>query len=229
MQIVILAGGLGTRLYPKTKTIPKSLFLINDKPFLSYQIDLLKKNNIFDIVLCLGKFSEQIMNYYGDGKDFGVSIKYSIEDSDHLLGTAGALKKAEPYLDESFFVMYGDCYLPINFCQIWDKFQKMNSLGMMTVYYNNNIFDKSNVSVKDNFVIVYDKSKKNISFSFIDYGLLVFRKNILEIIPDKTFLNLDYILQYLISKKQLHSYQVFQRFYEIGSFQGIKDFSNYII
>lgn len=228
MQIVILAGGLGTRLYPKTKTVPKSLLSINHKPFLSYQIDLLKKNNIFDIVLCLGKFSDQIINYYGNGKDFGVSIKYSIEDSDNLLGTAGALKKAGEYLDESFFVMYGDSYLPINFCQIWDKFQKINSLGMMTVYYNNNEFDKSNVSVENNFITVYDKSKKNNCFSFIDYGLLIFRKNILEIIPDNTFLNLDYVLQYLISKKQLYSYQVFQRFYEIGSFQGLKDFSKYV-
>lgn len=228
MQIVILAGGLGTRLYPKTKTVPKSLLSINHKPFLSYQIDLLKKNNIFDIVLCLGKFSDQIINYYGNGKDFGVSIKYSIEDSDNLLGTAGALKKAGEYLDESFFVMYGDSYLPINFCQIWDKFQKINSLGMMTVYYNNNEFDKSNVSVENNFITVYDKSKKNNCFSFIDYGLLIFRKNILEIIPDSTFLNLDYVLQYLISKKQLSSYQVFQRFYEIGSFQGLKDFSKYV-
>ena len=228
MQIVILAGGSGSRLYPKTKTIPKSLISINQKPFLTHQINLLKKNNIFNIVLCLGTFSQQIMDYYGNGKNFGVSIKYSIEDPDNLLGTAGALKNAESYFDESFFVMYGDSYLPINFCKIWDEFHKTKTLGMMTVYKNNDEFDKSNVSIKDNFVTVYNKSSKNNDLDFIDYGLLLFHKKVLEIIPSNTFLNLDFLLQGLILKKQLSSYQIFQRFYEIGSFQGIEDFSNYI-
>ena len=107
MQIVILCGGKATRLYPLTKKIPKSMMRFEGKPFLEQQLDLLKKNRIFDIVLCVGYKAEQIKKYFGDGKNFGVEIKYS-SDKKKLLGTGGALKKAENLLEDSFLVMWGD-------------------------------------------------------------------------------------------------------------------------
>ena len=101
MQIAILAGGLATRLQPLTEKIPKSMIMIDKKPFFQYQLEFLKKGGISDIVLCVGYLSEQIETYFGDGKRFGIDIKYSKEDKG-LLGTAGALKNAEKLLEEDF-------------------------------------------------------------------------------------------------------------------------------
>ena len=114
MQIVILCGGAATRLYPLTKKIPKSLIRIAEKPFLERQLNLLKKNGISGIVLCIGYKGEQIKKYFKDGRKFGVKIRYS-SDGKKLLGTGGALKKAEDLLEDTFLVMWGDSYLPFNF------------------------------------------------------------------------------------------------------------------
>jgi len=227
LQVVILSGGKGTRLYPLTKTIPKCLVSILDKPFFTYQIELLKKNNIFDIVLCVGTFSEQIINEYGDGKKYGVSIRYSLEEPDNLLGTGGALKNASELLNDSFFVMYGDSYLPIDFAKVCDAFKNSNKKALMTIYKNKNEFDKSNVSISGDLVTKYDKSD-NKGLEYIDYGLLVLKKQVLEIIPSDKFVNLDLLIQMLIVSKELRSFIVNTRFYEIGSNEGISDFTNYI-
>lgn len=228
MQIVILAGGKATRLYPLTKNIPKSMIKILGKPFLSYQLDLLKINKIKNIVLCLGTFSNQIIDYFGDGKRYEISIKYSVEEPNKLLGTAGALKKAEKILDDEFFVMYGDSYLPINFEIIFQEFKKSGKSALMTVYRNNNQFDKSNVDINDNIVVVYDKSDNSHNLKYIDYGLLVLKKSVLDIIPSNEFINLNYLICNLIEKKELASFEVSQRFYEIGTISGVNDFENYI-
>ncbi|MFC2067344.1 NDP-sugar synthase [Chloroflexota bacterium] len=113
MQTVILAGGLATRLGDLTKDNPKSMLKILGKPFMEYQLESLRAGGIEDIVICLGHLREQIESYFGDGREHGVNIRYSYEDN--LLGTAGALKKAEPLLGDIFFTMYGDSYLFLDF------------------------------------------------------------------------------------------------------------------
>lgn len=228
LQIVILAGGKATRLYPLTKRIAKSMVMIYGKPFLEHQIELLKRNKIDEIVLCVGTFSDQIMEYFGDGKKFGISIKYSIEKQDMLFGTAGALKNAENLLDRFFFVMYGDSYLPVDFHEILSYFEKSGKMGLMSVYKNDDKYDKSNVAIKNGMIEIYDKSGKNEDLSYIDYGLLVLKKETIDLLPKHKFVNLDFLLNKLIEKKELVAYKVTERFYEIGSFNGINDFENYI-
>ncbi len=228
LQIVILAGGKGTRILPLTQTMPKNMIEIKGKPFLSYQLELLKKNKIFDIVICVGFFAEQIVNYFEDGKKFGVNIRYVFESPSNLLGTAGALKNAEQYLNDEFFVMYGDSYLPVDFQLIFKEFVRSEKLGLMTVYKNANRFDKSNTSIKDGLVTSYNKPMKKSDLEYIDYGLLVLKKKILENIPPKKFVDLDFIINQLIKEKELAANEVTQRFYEIGSFSGIKDFEKYL-
>ena len=106
MQIVILCGGLATRLGDLVKNIPKSMIEIDGKPFLEYQIENLKENSIRDIVLCVGHLSEKIESYFQDGSGFGVNIKYS-HDGDKLLGPIGAVKNAENLLEDIFFITAG--------------------------------------------------------------------------------------------------------------------------
>ena len=157
MQVAILAGGLATRLRPITETIPKSMVLIEGKPFLEYQIEFLKQAGMTDLVLCVGYLSEKIEQYFGDGHKFGVTIQY-VHDGDRLLGTAGALKRAEPRLQETFFVMYGDSYIFLDFQGAYEQFKKSGKTALMVVYKNNNLYDKSNIAIENGMISRYDKT-----------------------------------------------------------------------
>ena len=95
MQVVILAGGLATRLWSVTTRLPKSMIAICGKPFLQHQIELLHSHGIDDIVLCVGYLGEQIASYFGDGSRFGVRLSYSW-DGQELRGTGGGVEKTAP-------------------------------------------------------------------------------------------------------------------------------------
>jgi len=228
MQIVILCGGKATRLYPLTKKISKSMLKIAGKPFLEHQINLLKKNGIRDIILCVGYKAEQIKKYFKNGEKFGVKIKYS-SDGKKLLGTGGALKKAEDLLEDSFLVMWGDSYLPFNFRKAIKFFKKYNKLGLMTVYKNLDRYEPSNVEIEKNLVKSYSKKRKTRKMKYIDYGVSIFRKDVLKIIPESKVYDLSKLQQALIRKKQLLAYPAEKRFYQIGSPGGLEEFKKYII
>ena len=223
-QAVILCGGLGTRLYPITREIPKSMVIIKGKPFLEHQIELLKKNGIYDVVLCVGHMADQIKKYFGDGSKFGIKISYG-KPQDSKYDTGGVIKGAEQILAGHFFVMYGDSYLPINFTAVMRNFLLKGKKGLMTVWKNFDKYDKSNVNIKDGFVVGYDKTA---GFKYVDFGLSVLDKTVITQMPDNTKFTLNDMFKMLIEKKELAAYEVDQRFYEIGSFTGLKDFEETI-
>ncbi|MEM3519557.1 MAG: nucleotidyltransferase family protein [Candidatus Hadarchaeales archaeon] len=222
MQAVILAGGLGERLRPITERIPKAMVNIRGRPFLEYQINLLKNNGISDIVLCVGYLGEKIKQYFGDGRKFGVNIKYS-EEKD-LLGTAGALKNAEPLLEDIFFLTYGDAYLILDYKNVMNYFRKFRKLGLMVVYKNFDRYGKSNTVVEGNLVKYYSKKKRVKEMVYIDFGVSVLRKKALEFVPPAKKLDLEFLFQELIKRKQLLAYETTQRFYEIGNPSGLREF-----
>lgn len=226
MQMVILAGGKGTRLGNLVKNLPKSLVKIQGKPFLEYQLEFLKKNDIRDIILCVGHLGTQIKEMFGDGSSFDMNIRYSTEDQ--LLGTAGAIKKAEPMLDDIFFTMYGDSYLFLNFKEVMRFFEVNNKLALMTVYKNNNLYDRSNSAIADNLVKKYSKTDVTPDMVYIDYGVNVFRKQALGLIQKNLYCSLETVFPQLIAKNELLAYEVGERFYEIGSINGIREFTNYV-
>src|SRR3989304_285789 len=110
MQMLILAGGLGTRLRPLTESLPKCMGPANGKPFLEHRLGRLASRGGGDIVVCVGQLGERVLEYFGNGHRFGVSLTYAWERNG-LLGTAGAIRNAEPLLPPEFFVAYGDSYL----------------------------------------------------------------------------------------------------------------------
>lgn len=112
MKAIIMAGGQGTRLRPLTCNIPKPMMPILGKPTIEYAIELLKKNGITEIGITLQYLSDEIISYYGDGKELGVNLRYFIEES--ALGTAGSVKNAEDFLNETFIVMSGDSLTDID-------------------------------------------------------------------------------------------------------------------
>ena len=227
MQIAILAGGLATRLRPLTKKVPKALIKINGVPFIDYQIKYLKKQGITNIVLCTGFLGDQILDYVGDGARYGLKIIYS-NDGERLLGTGGAIKNALTFLDDNFFVMYGDSFLPIDYLSVYSKFKQKNLLALMTILENKNKWDRSNVIFDGNKIILYDKKNYTSQMNYIDYGLSILNRELFTEILDNSF-DLAEIFSLLSKKQELDYFEVENRFYEIGSKQGIEDFSKFVL
>jgi D-glycero-alpha-D-manno-heptose 1-phosphate guanylyltransferase len=225
--MVILCGGLATRLGNIAKDTPKSMINIEGKPFLEYQIENLKKNSIKDIVLCVNHLSEKIKDYFENGKRFGVNIKYS-HDGENPLGPIGSIKNAQSLLDDAFFIMYGDSYLRFDFQKLYSYFLKENKLGLMVVYKNYDKYDKSNLVVKNNMVTEYDKTKKTNDMIYIDYGASILRKKSLDLIPKNTYYTTGEFFTNLIKNNELLAFEVKNRFYHIGNPEALEEFRTFI-
>jgi NDP-sugar pyrophosphorylase family protein len=226
-QTVILAGGLATRLRPMTETLPKSLVDVNGEPFIVHQLRLLQQNGIRDIVLCVGYLGDRIREAVGDGKAYGVNLIYSF-DGAHLLGTAGAIKQAMPLLQDSFFVLYGDSYLPCDYASVQAAFTTSNKLALMTVFRNEGQWDTSNVEFNQGNVLAYDKKNRTERMRYIDYGLGVFNKQAFDHVPPSEAYDLACLYQHLLKQQQLAAFEVQERFYEAGSFAGIEELGYYL-
>jgi NDP-sugar pyrophosphorylase family protein len=220
--VVILAGGLATRLRPLTNKIPKALVEVAGRPFLEHQLELLKRSSITEVVLCLGYLGEMIEQRYGDGAALGIRIRYSF-DGPILLGTGGAIKRASPLLPDAFFVLYGDSYLPIDFQAVAAAFIEAGQPALMTVYANADAWDTSNVWFEQGRIRLYSKREKLPEMRFIDYGLTVCTRQIFDDSPSDVPFNLADTLERLSRKGQLAGHEVYQRFYEIGSPSGLAE------
>lgn len=226
--VVILTGGLATRLYPATLETPKSLIEVAGKPFIFHQLALLKQQGVCNVVLCVGKFREMIQDYVGDGHVWGLKVQYSY-DGQTLLGTGGAIKKALPLLPEVFFVLYGDSYLDVDLKPILERFECEGKPALMTVYHNKNKWDKSNILFKNGRVVKYDKKNPMPEMEYLDYGINILRKSIFNEWPDGIPFDLTEVFIKLIEKSEVSAFEVFKRFYEIGSIQGIKETEQYLV
>jgi len=226
-QCLILAGGLATRLRPLTENIPKAMVLVEGKPFIEYQIRLLKEFGITDIVLCIGHKGEMIKDYFKDGRNLGVDITYSHEETQ--LGTGGAIRNALDVLNDFFIVLYGDAYLNVNYRKIIEFREQDKSEALLVVFRNEGNLDTSNVLFKDKKFVLYDKDNPTKDMKYIDYGMSILSKKIIaEYIPSDTVYDLADCYNQLSKNNQLVGYEVKQRFYEIGSFSGLDEFESYI-
>ena len=219
LPIAILAGGLGTRLYPLTTALPKALVPIQGEPFIAHQFRLLRSNGIEDVVLCVGYLGQMIRDYVGDGKRFGLRVEYSW-DGEILRGTAGALISALPLLGSSFFTMYGDSFLPCDYEAIGKHFSLSGKQGLMTVFRNEGRWDCSNVEFSEGRILAYDKREKSPHMQYIDYGLSIFQSSAFD--KDLQLpADLSLVHQCLLRAGQLEGFEVMQRFFEVGSFDGL--------
>lgn len=222
LPVAILAGGLATRLRPLTEKIPKVLLPVAGKPFLAHQLELLRRQGVENVVLCLGHLGEMVQADFGDGQQFGIHLDYSF-DGPKLLGTGGALRLALPKLSQKFFVLYGDSYLTTPFRPVAKFFKQSGARGLMTVYRNEGLYDTSNVVFRDGRILVYDKKTRLPEMKHIDYGLSLFQASVFEEWPVGCPFDLAEVMQKLVAVNQLAGFEVPERFYEIGSRAGLTE------
>lgn len=248
MQIVVLMGGLGTRLKEYTRECPKPLVDVEGRPFFDYSLKLLMHHGFRKFLFLIGYKAEMIEEYYGDGSDKGISITYCY-DGKELLGTGGAVRRAYDLLEDDFLLMYGDSFMDIDYEETLYRYYEGKSRGMralMTVLKNGNRFDRSNVVMNGMEIKLYDKMNLTDSMDYIDYGVCVYEKelfsdeylkNIIDIpkVPDKENVkmadikfDIALIQNRLSIDKKIAAHIVTKRFYEIGSPGSLNEFREYV-
>ena len=223
MNIVILCGGIGSRLKAKTNGKPKILIPIGDKPFIYLLLDCLINNGFKKIFFLTSYKSDQIIREVGSFYR-NIPIIY-INDSKKLKpGTASALYGAIEKLPEHFLLQYGDTLLDLNYVDFYEKSLSLKDSLLMSIYSNKQNLDKNNVYF-DNTKLLYFNTedqrnlKKIFSANFIDYGLLGIKKSFIykNIELLKGHHNLKSFQEKLSINNSIKPYIVIDRFYEVGT------------
>jgi NDP-sugar pyrophosphorylase family protein len=225
--VAILAGGLATRLGSVAQRVPKAMLEVAGRPFIAHQLAGLREAGIRRVVLCVGYLGEQVEAYVGDGAAHGLVVRYSY-DGPTLLGTAGALRRAEPLLGDVFWVLYGDAYLEVDYRAVLAELERRGGLGIMLVLRNANRWDRSNVVFRDGRLVRYDKARPTPDMTHIDYGVAVLRKAALARIPADRPGDLADVYRDMADEGLLTGYEVTRRFYEIGSPAGLAEAQRYL-
>lgn len=220
--VVILAGGLATRLRPVTEKIPKALVEVGGQPFMVHQLRLLHSHGVRHVIISAWYRGEMIREFVGDGNRFGMKVEF-VFDGDTPLGTGGAIRQALGLVDGPFFVLYGDSYLPCNYADIQAFFARHSQPGLMTLFRNQGKWDSSNVEMASGQILSYDKINRTQRMEYIDYGLGLFQPEVFLPLPEGQPADLADIYQSLVTTRQLLAYEVHERFYEIGSFDGLRE------
>lgn len=224
MQIAVLAGGLGTRLGPLTAQTPKSLVPVHGRPFLDYQLRLFKASGFDEVVLLVGHLGGQVRAFAGDGSRYGLRLYYA-DEGEQLLGTAGAVRQAEPLLAAEFFLTYGDSYLPIDYHAVLAHFHRRDNLALMVVLQNDDRLAPSNVCVRDGYVTAYDKERRAPGLRWINFGVSLLHRDALAAIPPARPSSQEDWYQNLIARRELLAFETNKRFYEVGSPTGLAEFA----
>src|SRR3954465_7865639 len=179
MQCVILAGGLGTRMWPVAQTVPKTLLPVAGRPFADWQLGWLSDAGVTSGVYCVGYLGEQVRDHVGDGAGHGVEVRY-VDEGRELRGTAGALRLAhdQGVLDDRFLVLYGDSWLQVDPTEVYAAAERSGLPALMTVYENDAELHSRNVVYADGRVLRYEKGLdlRPPEMRWIDYGLSVLER-----------------------------------------------------
>ena len=215
MKAVILAGGLGTRLQPYTTFLPKPMLPLGEKPILEHLIDWTRKNGVKSVVLCVSYLRKTIEDYFEDGKRFGVSIEYAV--SNRPLATAGQLKTAEKFIDDTFVCMYGDSIFDFNLRSMINQHMRKKSFVTMSLYeYKTNLPYGVIETTKTGKVIAWNE-KPEIKAN-INMGCYVMEPGMMDLIPKNIPYGMDDVIKKAMVKKKLINSIVSKKgFLDIGN------------
>jgi NDP-sugar pyrophosphorylase family protein len=227
MQCVILAGGLGTRMWPDAGTVPKTLLPVAGRPFADWQLEWLAGSGVDSVVYCIGFLGEQVRDHVADGSAFGLHVDF-VDEGQELRGTAGALRLAldRGVLEDRFLVLYGDSWLQVDPAEVFATARESGLPALMTVYRNDGRFDSSNVEYAEGRVIRYEKGLEATppTMRWIDYGLSAFSRDLIAArVPADEVADLAPLCTALAAEGRLAGYLVSERFYEIGSPSGLAE------
>lgn len=250
-QAVIFAGGLGERLKPFTIDNPKPMYPINGKPFMEYLINQIKSFGINDVIILLGYLHEKVEEYFGDGKKFGVNIRYVVTEVS--CDTELRLKAAKDLIDEEFLMMYCDNICPINFERLCDNYLKHGALIELSVYDNNDNWTKSNIIIDgideklksyyadmdmrlkfseldllSGKVVTYDKMRIIPNLKYVDIGYAIVSKKTLNYMSEENENFETVVYPKILKENKLYATITRHRYYSIGSFERIKYTEKYL-
>jgi MurNAc alpha-1-phosphate uridylyltransferase len=232
MQCLILAGGLGTRMQEYDPTVPKTLLPVAGRPFADWQLEWLRSQGVDSVVYSIGHLGDQIRRFVGTGEHWDLSVEY-VEETAGLRGTGGAIRLAADHgvLTDHFFVLYGDSYLRLDLVALDARFAERGLPAVMTVFANGGRWDTSNVVFDGSLVTRYRKGapESDPAVAYIDYGLSVLdRQVVTERIPPDQHVDLGTLMAGLSDDRLLGGFEVFDRFFEIGSPDGIAELGQYL-
>lgn len=227
LPLLILAGGLATRLQPVTNTLPKSLVPVAGKPFLDHQLFLLKRSGFKQVLLCAGHFANQIKQHISQNATAGLNVVV-VEDGPELLGTGGAVFQAAQLLKSDCCVIYGDSYLEINYRLVYEMFQSSPGFSVMTIFHNENRREKSNVKLLDDNLIIYDKNHCT-DMDYVDYGFMILRQGHLALAPNSKKFDLAELLKMISTQGLLKGFCINRPYFEIGSIEGINELEKHLL
>ena len=199
MKAVILAGGLGTRLRPYTKSLPKPMLPLGGKPILEHEIEWARKNGIKEIVLCVSYLRNKIEDYFGDGEKFGVKIEYAI--SKKPLATAGQLKTAEKFIDDTFVCLYGDSIYNFSLRNMIKHHKKSSANVTMSLFDYRFNLKYGVIDTKKSGPVTAWNVKPEFSTK-INIGCYVMEPEVLKLIPKNKEYGMDDVIRKVLSRKK---------------------------
>jgi len=225
MQAVLLVGGLGTRLGGHTREVPKPMIMVHGKPFVEHLLLMLKGYGITRFHFCAGYRGQQVKDYFGSGEHWNIRVSYSFEK--RLMGTGGALYLAADHLEESFFLINGDTFLSIDYRLLAKEFHSRGKTAMIVAYENREGLMRGNISLDEsNEVICYRKNVSRAELTFVDAGVVILKREVLELIPSEKKVSFEEeIFPRLIELKQMAAFPTSTRFYDMGDPEGLKTIS----
>ncbi|MDS1369868.1 nucleotidyltransferase family protein [Aliarcobacter butzleri] len=218
-KVILMVGGLGTRLRPLTETTPKPMLKVGNKPILQTIVEKFAEYGYTNIIMCVNYKSHMIQDYFGDGKEFGVNIQYVLENQ--RMGTAGALSLLKEKPTEPFFVMNGDLLTNVNFEHLHNYHLSTNSIGTMCVREYDFQVPYGVVNIKDSKIISIEE-KPTYKF-FVSAGIYMLSSEVLEYIPENQFYDMPTLFEKIISKgKNTISFPLREYWLDIGRIEEYK-------
>ncbi len=234
-KIIIVAGGLATRMKPITEEIPKCLIDINGKPLILHQLEFLKKHGFNEIIFCVAHLADKVKEYFGDGSKFGLNIKY-VQETKELMGTAGSVKLTENLIgnDKEFIVYYGDNLTNMNFGKFLSFHKQNNALATVCMRPTPENYKASSIITLDdkNKIEVFlekpseEDLHKNKGKKYINSGIYAFSNKIFDLIPQNTKYDFAKQLFPLLieQNKPFYGYPTTEYFREIGRVEKYEQF-----